>query len=56
MIKNKISMNLLGPDAFGNVRTIKEYMEFADIESFERCKLKPCAKAFRRYNKRELLR
>lgn len=41
---------------YGTVRTLKEYMKFADIEDIRKCKLSPCAKAFRRKTKRPLIR
>ena len=40
---------------YGNVRTIKEYMKFADIDSFEMSKLNKKAKRFRRSTSRILL-
>ena len=52
----RILNNEIGPDAFGTVRTVKDYMKFAQIESFLDSKLAPGAKAFRRYTDRPLLR
>lgn len=45
-----------GPCAYDTVRTIKDYMKFADIISFENSKLSTKAKAFRRKTSRHLLR
>jgi len=52
----RILNNEIGPDAFGTIRTIEEYMKFADILSFIDSKLHPKAKSFRIYTSRKLLR
>lgn len=52
----RILNNEIGPDGFGTVRTVKDYMKFAQIESFLDSKLAPGAKAFRRYTDRPLLK
>lgn len=52
----RILNNETGPDAFGTIRSVKDYMKFAQIESFLDSKLSPNAKAFRRYTERPLLR
>lgn len=55
-LHKKIKNNQIGPNAFGTVRTLTEYMKFADIESFEDCKMAKFAKTFKRKTNRELLR
>ncbi len=45
-----------GQYSLGIVRSIEEYKEFADIESFELKKLKKCSKAFRKYTRKILLK
>jgi [Skp1-protein]-hydroxyproline N-acetylglucosaminyltransferase len=52
----RILNNEIGPDALGTIRTVKEYMKFADIISFKDSKLDPGAKAFRRFTNRPLLK
>lgn len=52
----RILNNEIGPTTFGIIRTIKEYMDFANISSFTESKLDPKAKTFRRYTSRVLLR
>ncbi len=52
----RILNNEIGPNAFGMVRTIDDYMKFAQIISFMDSKLASNAKAFKRYTNRPLLR
>lgn len=54
----RILCNEIGSDSFGTIRTVDEYMKFADIISFIDSKLNSKAKAFRKYsnNNRQLLR
>jgi len=55
-LHQRIANNEIGPDAFGSLRTVNDYMKFAQIENFANCKMCPKAKTFRRYTKRSLLR
>lgn len=55
-LHKRIQENEIGPNAFGTVRSIKDYMKFAEIESFIDCKMSPKAKTFRRCTNRLLLR
>jgi [Skp1-protein]-hydroxyproline N-acetylglucosaminyltransferase len=43
-------------DVYGSIRTINDYLKFAQIQSIIDCKLEPNAKAFNRYTERILLR
>jgi [Skp1-protein]-hydroxyproline N-acetylglucosaminyltransferase len=52
----RIYDNEIGPNRFGTIRTIKDYMKFANIDSFKECKLNLKAKSFKRFTKRELFR
>jgi len=52
----RILNNEIGPDAFGIIRTVDDYMKFADINSFLNSKLDKKAKAFKRYCSRALLK
>ncbi len=42
--------------SLGTTRTIEDYQEFADIESFELKKLKKCSRAFRKYTRKIILK
>ena len=55
-LHKRIQENEIGPDAFGTVRSVKDYMEFAHIDSFVECKMNTKAKTFKRYTERPLLR
>lgn len=52
----RILNNEVGPDALGTTRTVKDYMKFADIDSFLGSIMNKKAKTFRTKTKRELFR
>jgi [Skp1-protein]-hydroxyproline N-acetylglucosaminyltransferase len=55
-LHKRIQENEIGLDAFGTIRSIKDYMKFAHIYSFVDCKMNPIAKTFKRYTERPLLK
>jgi [Skp1-protein]-hydroxyproline N-acetylglucosaminyltransferase len=55
-LHKRIQENEIGLDAFGTVRTVKDYMIFANIDSFIDCKMNIGAKTFKRHTDRPLLR
>ncbi len=52
----RILNNEIGPDAFGTVRTVDDYMKYAQIKSFIYSLLDSKAKSFKKYTSRPLLR
>jgi [Skp1-protein]-hydroxyproline N-acetylglucosaminyltransferase len=52
----RIQENEIGQNAFGTIRTLTDYMSFAQIDSFVDCKMNKKAKTLKIYSKRELLK
>lgn len=53
-LHKRINEYHIGKHAYGNIRSIKDYMKFAHIDDFKKCKMNKNAKTFRRHTFREL--